>query len=289
MSVKRTGCLGQLPQYSKGSEGTSKSNSGQKNRQRDDGELVEGVQGLSIRRDERPSPHRAVPSGNRPSRSHSPTHASTRPAKQNSSRTVAAPHQLPSKPLQGDLRHPTFAADQPATYLPPRATRTPPPTPPPRASTGVRRGGVKKVTGRAREGYQHAPPAPRKGLRSGAIPFEIRLIINSGNDGLGPEDRWALFLHRNGRNKILSDVVGGPGEYRYRERRGVDPDPNNQLQNMRVAQLEPIHLDRYLEIVTSTPVNEGSRQWALGIVNFMIQDGLININFQTFLNQAMDH
>jgi hypothetical protein len=98
-----------------------------------------------------------------------------------------------------------------------------------------------------------------------------------------------LFLHHNGRNKILSDVVGGPGEYQYRERRGSDPDPNNQLQNMRVAQLEQIHLDRYLEIVASTRVDEGSRQWVMRTVNFMIQEGLININFQTFSTRALDH
>jgi hypothetical protein len=214
MSAKRIGCSGQPPQYSKGSEGTGKSNGGQKNRQRGDGDLVEGVKGLSIRRE-------------------------------------------PGIPL-------------------------------PKASTGVRKGGVKKVTGRAREGYQHAPPAPRGKLGSTAIPFEIRLIINSPNADAGQES-WALFLHRNGRDKILSDVVGGLGDYQYREQRGVDPDPNNQLKNMHVADLEPRHLARYVEILASTPVNMGSSQWAMGTVHYMIQQGMIHIVFHEFSLRAWDY
>jgi hypothetical protein len=326
MSTKSTDCLTQYPQCFGESEGTGKSSSGQKKRQRDDRnlikgakglsvqrgqkdrrrddrdlvegvkdlsvqrgqkdrrrddrDLVEGVKGLSVQRgDERPPLHKIVPLSNQLSRNHAPTHHSTCSREQTSSLTSAAPRQRPTKPMQDHPRQTKergTKAPRPASNSSPLKPLAKAPTKPP-ARVG------RRTTKRDRENSPAPPVVSDKVLRSEARNrgnYALSIIVNEIGAARYHYSLW-LIRHNEYETQIISDLVGQPGHYQYRERVGVDPDPG--FVAFEVDEIEPRHVHEYrcivgLPVLVERTGHKATDEWCMLAIMELHERGLIHIN-----------
>jgi hypothetical protein len=280
MSVKRMDRLNQPPQIPKGVEGTLKFNSEQKNR-RDGGDLMEGVKGLSICRDERPSPHRAVPSGEQPERSQIPIHAhasppTTRSREQSSSRTGAAARPQPI----------TLASTTPST-----AGRTYAGSKP--DSLVVKKGGGReagKKAGVEKVGAKASKPTGKDVKKRTRASKEcwgrctLRIIINDWN-AANYGYNWSLFLDCEDGQNVHMQIAPGPGHPHYQEIRNIpEPDQDGLVKDKFVTEIEQIgrellvHCVRYM--VPMPPHNHihPTRLWVLHALNRLREQQIIAVN-----------
>jgi hypothetical protein len=276
MSAKRIDRLNQPPQIPTGVEGTLKSNSGQKNR-RDGGDLVEGVRGLSICRDERPSPHRAISSGEQPERSQIPMHAyaspsTTRSRKQSSSRTGTAARPQPT----------TLASTTPSTAGRTHAGSKP-------DSLGVKKGGVGKIGAKASKPTStDVKKRTRANKRWGRC--KLRIIIN---DWDAANFFWSLFLDSDDGQNVHMKITVGPWHRHYQEIRNIpEPDPDGLEKNMFVSYVD---LDVFEDLVTcvayNVPMppynhNHPTRLWVLHALQLLNNEGFINVNVNNVMAAA---
>jgi hypothetical protein len=284
MPTKHTVYLGQ-PQDSRGSADNE-----QKKRQPDNVDLIKGVQGLSVRRNGRSSPLNTTPSSNQPARSQTPTHASsstTHLCKQNSCSTGTSPFHLPIKPVQSRPGFTTFGTTTESNRRVPRRSKDTLQFP----STG----GVKKVSGPDRKGPNREPLDCKIDYRSPSPSSDppgepLWLLVHSRANG--PES-WSFFLDRGGHRKIHSYLVGGPGNWQYRERLGVEPTLRNRLTNIFVDHIRPEHVESYREIVASAnlaPDNNAWRpeDWCMNALQMLYIHPIIDANIEEVREGALE-
>jgi hypothetical protein len=289
MSAKRIDRLNQPPQVPKGVEGTLKSNSGQKNR-RDGGDLVEGVRGLFICRDERRSSHRAIPSGEQPERSQIPIHAHATPStirsrKQSSSRTGAAARPQPT----------TLASTTPSTAGRTHAGSKP-------DSLGVKKGGGTKAGNKAGVGKVGAKPSKptstdvkkrtRGSKRWGRC--RLRIIINNWINNWDIFNfTWSLFLDCDDGQNVHMKISTGPGHQHYQEIRNIpEPDPDGLVKNIHVTEFDPAFCEDILNyvgyVVPIPPHNHihPTRLWVMDALNGLVNEEFIDVNVDQVMAAA---
>jgi hypothetical protein len=237
---------------------------GQKDRQRDDRDLVEGVKGLSVQRvDERPPPHKIVSLSNQLSKNHPPT----RSREQTSSLTSAAPRQCPIK--RGTK------APRPASNASPLKASAKAPTKPPTKFS-------KKTTEPDRKDFVPPPVGPpERVLRSETCRgnYTLHILINQMGESI---NHFSLRLDREYENQIISDLVGEPGHYQYRERVGVDVDPGFVTEYL-VDEIEPRRVHEYRHIVGSPELVDRTGfnptdEWCIIAVRELDEEGLIQVD-----------
>jgi hypothetical protein len=284
MSVKYIDRLNQPPQILNVVEGTLKSNSEQKNR-RDDGDLIEGVKGISICRDKRPLPYRAVLSGEQPERSQIPMHAHasppmTRSREQNSSRTGAAVRPQPI----------TLTSTTPST-----AGRTYAGSKP--DSLGVKKGGGReagKKAGVEKVGAKASKPTGKDVKKRTRASKEcwgkctLRIIIHFPNEG-NYRYNWSLFLGCEDGQNVHMKITSERWNPQYQEIRNIlEPDQNGLFKDMFVTEIEQsgreplVHCVRNL-VLPSGNQSHPSQDWVYHALICLVEQQIIAVN----LNHVM--
>jgi hypothetical protein len=262
-----------------------KPDSGRYGKRREATNLVDEMKRLSIRRDDT-SPQKKVGSSDNPSSkgdvsakaSSSTSHAAARHAtRPTAPRSQTASEAMKSKPLVKTVTSETRSTASSKKVLSPRA------------------GGVQKVQGRARHESSQSPPRT-PALTSNVLKCpvcqrprgcKVKIVVHGENADTDSQE-WALFLDRGGdsHENIISYIVGSPRQWRYVERRGVQPDPNKLLIVYEVGEIGPQDVAMYWELVMYEPENDetdpyqNSKAWCMESLENLRNCGLIAIDLE---------